>query len=57
MDITIQDIQQLQQEMGRESADLRLRAIVAERRVRELEARLAVVDHSHEAKEAAEDAE
>ena len=38
MDLTMQDIIQLQQEAGQVEMDQRLRAIMAERRVRELEA-------------------
>ena len=37
MDITLPDIQQLQAELGKTIGDQVLRAIVAERRVRELE--------------------
>ena len=40
-DITIQDIQQLQREAGEAENIQRLRAIAAERRVRELEAEIA----------------
>ena len=41
MDVTLQDILQLEQEAGQAENDQRLRAIRAERRVRELEAELA----------------
>lgn len=40
MDITLQDIIQLQQEAGQAENDQRLRAITAERQVRELQAQL-----------------
>ena len=40
MDVTMQDILQLEQEAGQAENDQRLRAIRAERRVRELEAEL-----------------
>jgi hypothetical protein len=40
MDVTLQDILQLEQEAGQAENDQRLRAIRAERRVRELEAEL-----------------
>ena len=43
MDVTMQDILQLQQEAGQAENDQRLRAIRAERRVRELEAELAAL--------------
>jgi hypothetical protein len=43
MDVTMQDILQLQQEAGQAENDQRLRAIRAERRVRELEIELAAV--------------
>ena len=42
MDLTMQDILQLQREAGQAENDQRMRAIVAERRVRELEAKLGV---------------
>lgn len=38
MEITIQDVQQFQTEIGRAIADTTMRAITAERRVRELTA-------------------
>ena len=40
MNVTIEDIQRLIQETGQAENDQRLRAIIAERRVRELEAQI-----------------
>jgi len=46
MEITTADIVALQREAGEMENDLRLRAILAERRVRELESQLAASDRS-----------
>lgn len=43
MPVTIEDIEALQAEAGRAENDQRLRAIVAERRVREMEGELAAL--------------
>ena len=46
MEITTADIVALQREAGQIENDLRIRAIIAERRIRELEAELAVFKDS-----------
>lgn len=43
MDISTQDIVQLEREAGQAENDQRLRAIIAERRIRELEAQVAAL--------------
>jgi hypothetical protein len=54
MEITTADIVALQREAGEIENDLRLRAIIAERRIRELEAKLAVFLDIKKAKDSAE---
>ena len=54
MEITNADIGARQREAGQIENDLRLRAIIAERRIRELEAELAVFLDIKKAKDSAE---